>query len=116
MMYYVKQYATYPPLTATLYQADGSLLSLEDATAVYFTMRPKSKVAKQDAIRGTCTIIDVDGVKKVRYTWAAGDTDNPGVYVAEFLVVRPSGNQIVPNRSYNEIEILTALDEMPPVE
>ena len=111
-MYRIKQNSDYPPLTATLYQADGTLLSLENATEVLFYMRKKNGPSVIQS--GVCEIITVGDIKKIRYQWQSGDTAMPGLYVAEFMVKYGDMIQKVPNSSYSEIEIIRTLED--PVE
>ena len=73
--FFIKQNDRLPYLEATLSDSGGQLTTLTGAT-VYFVMRsPKGGASK---VRRLATVVDA-ALKKVRYEWAAGDTDTAGV-------------------------------------
>lgn len=87
---------------------------LTTATSVKFVMRaanpdwsPKPGTPKVNA---AAVFVDrLAGV--VRYDWAAVDTDTPGLFVAEWLVIFPGGlPQRFPTESYDTIQINASLD------
>ncbi len=100
----IKQNDRLPYLEATLSDSGGQLTTLAGAN-VYFVMRsPKGGAAK---VRGQATVVDA-ALKKVRYEWAAGDTDTAGVFRGEFEVNFSSRPWTFPNPGY--IPIIIAAD------
>lgn len=100
-----------PPLEATLgFESMAGVPDLSDpATVVSLIMRKDGDA--QPKVNSQAVIVDV-ATAKVRYDWATGDTDIPGVYKAEWEVVYADGKpQTFPTKSYHEIEILADLDE-----
>lgn len=82
--------------------ANGAPIDLTGASSVSFQMYTSAgtvKVAKTAA-----TIVDgPTGV--VEYAWAAGDTDTPGTYNAEFEVLWGTEPQTFPSSGYFTITI-----------
>jgi hypothetical protein len=100
----LKEGDLYPPLQAYLKQADNTTLVLSEEDTVKFIMTPLND-------RST-VIIDVDANINsyaeglVTYTWQEGDTDNPGLYQGEFVVMLDGTTRMtVPNNDYFIIKI-----------
>ena len=104
--FWIKQGDTKKNLVRTLKNADGTVINLTGATVV-FTMRKGSRAATIDEVE--CGIPDEpNGV--VEYAWRAGDTDDAGVYDAEFEVTLPGSEIItVPNDGHMKVTITPEL-------
>lgn len=100
--FHIKQGDTAPALQATLRYADGTAINLTGAT-VRFLMRPHDDATV--AVNGAATVITAaDGL--VEYRWAAGDTDDVGIYQAEFEIAQGSTIVTVPNAGYIVVQVL----------
>ena len=99
-------------LTATLRGADGPAdLSGADVRFVMRTLRGETLVAEGEA--ENLQVGDgTDGTLGfVGYDWAAGETDEPGGYRAEWEVTYSDGSvQTFPSGTYNYIGILADND------
>ena len=94
-----------PPLRVQLIEDNGYPANLTDATVRFIMKRNPNASPVVDA---QATILDpLNGV--VEYAWQAGDTDSPGMYVAEFEVTYPDGT-IKTYPGYNYIYIRIAQD------
>ncbi len=104
--FWIKQGDTSKVLERTLKNADGSVINLSGADVV-FTMRKGSRTATISEV--ACTIADApNGV--VEYDWQTGDTDEAGVYDAEFEVTFSGGEIItVPNDGHMKVTITPEL-------
>lgn len=104
--YTIKRHDLYPPIEATLEQADGVPINLRKATQVRFMMLDEDDNLKVDA---PVQIIDAArGV--VLYDWQAGDTDTSGTYRAEFEITFEDGRILtVPNDDYIIIIVMDDL-------
>lgn len=102
----LKSHDRLPSIQATL-SSGGSPLDLTGA-AVSFIMAPvKGGVPKVNA---AATVVTA-GSGVVRYDWAAGDTDTPGSYQAEWQITWSDGRkQTVPTLTYHSINVLADLD------
>lgn len=67
---------------------DATDLVLTGSTVTFSLRNANSKTAK--VTDGACTVTDA-ALGKVEYRWAAGDTDVPGTYIAEFKVTFSDG-------------------------
>jgi hypothetical protein len=97
---YIKQGDTAPIVEAVLLDANQLPVDLSGATVVF---RMASRPGVAPIVDETATIVDA-GAGRVSYAWAAGDTDEPGTYLAEF-VVTSSEQQTFPNMRYLVVEI-----------
>ena len=88
---------------------DDLATALDDpATRVSFIMRKQGDPAPK--IDKLAEVVDA-AARRVRYQWAAGDTDTPGSYQAEWEVIYPSGKpQTFPLKTYHAIDVLADLD------
>lgn len=103
-VYYVKQGDTAPAAMAILLDPSGNPQSLAGAV-VRFHMVTQERQVKVDAL----AVIDPDQVVnpgKVTYQWLVGDTDDVGVYLAEWEVTFSGGAvQTYPNSEYDSVRI-----------
>lgn len=90
-------------------------VSLGGATSATFRMATPAAVAAGDTPKVEATAdIDTDQVVnpgKVTYTWSTGDTDTPGTYWGEIVVLYSSKEITYPNGGYYEIIILENVEE-----
>lgn len=80
----VKQGDRLPDVEAVLRDRDG-IVDLTTALSVAFHM---SQRGGTKTVNGAGSVTDAAG-GAVRYQWAAGDTDTPGVYLTEWEVTFP---------------------------
>ena len=81
----------------------GGAVDLTGAS-VKFLMRDREET-EDIKVDASATIVDADtGV--VRYDWAAGDTDTPGVYIAEWEVTLLGKKSSYPGDRYLLIRVL----------
>lgn len=104
----LKAHDRLPSIRATFTTA-GAAVDLTTATTVTFIMKVKTGGAAAK-VNAPATVVDpTSGI--VRYDWAAGDTDTPGDYQAEWQVTWSSGQkQTFPTLTYHSISILADLD------
>jgi hypothetical protein len=97
-----KQNDTYPPLLAQLTDTVGPI-NLTTATTVELIMVEMGSGSATGG--GFCAITDaVAG--RVSYEWDPEDTDDVGIFNAEFEIVWADGGiQTVPNTTYFTVEI-----------
>ena len=102
----LKQNDTWPPLNATLTDANGPI-DLTAATGVKLILAPTGGGAT--IVNAACTIVSaVAGT--VRYTWTTGDTTTIGTFKGEFEITWTGGKiGTVPNEGYFTVEILDDL-------
>lgn len=98
---------TAPVVRATLLDELGDPVDLTGAT-VKFVMAT-STLPRTVAVDSAATLADpVSGV--VEYAWAAGDTETPGAFLAEFEVVFADARiQTFPTEGYVEVTIVDDL-------
>lgn len=104
----LKEGDTEPVLTATL-ERDGSAYNLNDVSnpAVTFRMGATDEPPEVD---GEATITDASA-GKVKYEWSSGDTDTPGTYKSEFVVIGDGIETTFPSDGYFYITILNEVQE-----
>jgi hypothetical protein len=61
-------------------------------------------------VNAAATIVDAEN-GRVSYAWAAGDTDTPGLYKAEWEVMSGGLRRTFPPRGYLHIEVVEDLDD-----
>jgi hypothetical protein len=97
----IKQHDTWPPLRATLSDADGPV-DLTTADTVRFIY--KEPVGVTAVVRVTTVTAATDG--KIEYEWVAGDTAVATTYNAEFEVTWGDGEiTTFPNAGYFTFEV-----------
>lgn len=104
MSYAIKIGNLEPPLEATLYRsAGGHPLDLSEAESVTARVRRHGEAAT--LIEREAVVVDAEG-GAVAMPWIAGETDEPGLYEAEFVVVWPGGRpQTVPTKGFKPFRI-----------
>lgn len=90
----IKQGTSGSSLDVTVYNDDDSPVDFTDADAVTFTLRAEDSETETFSKAGLVLGDPTKG--NLRYVWAAGDTDTPGTYYAEFAVHFPAGTIIYP--------------------
>lgn len=100
--YTIKQHDTWPPLEATLSDADGPI-NLTTATTIRLIIKASAGITPY--LVKTCTIVNaITG--KVKATWATGNLDTAGTYQGEFEITwSDSSIETVPNAGYFSFEI-----------
>ena len=101
LTHYMARNDLIPALSITCTYADGTPVDLSTATSPKFYMRTASDPSATPKVDATATVTDgANGV--ISYSWASGDTDTAGAYVAEFEVqiggrrlTFPNGPQIL---------------------
>lgn len=106
----VKQGDLQLPVPLTLTDSLGAPVDLTANPAVTITIRP---IGSDTALvtNRTCTI-DTPAAGEISFTWAAGDTDTPGLYLAEIQVEWVTGEpQTFPGDGFIELFIEADLQE-----
>lgn len=106
-----------PSIEATLGLGTGATQADLDAlstllgaagTVVSFIMRKQGDPAAK--VNAPATVVD-SVTRVVRYDWAAGDTDTPASYQAEWEVAGQDGKtRTFPTASYHTVDVLADLD------
>ena len=92
-----------PEIAATLKNADGTVISLLNASRVQFHMRLRGTTVL--LVDGDCSIDDAAG-GQVSYEWQEGDFSAAGEYEGEFEITYTSGKVLtVPNNKHLSIVI-----------
>lgn len=89
--YKIKAGDRFPPFEATLKRHDGTVVDLTNATSATLHLRPKSPSADVESF--TMAFVSPRTSGKVRYAWAAGETDTAGERRAEVEVTWNSGEE-----------------------
>ena len=84
-----------------------SVIDLTDAEVV-FAMGRQNGLG--DGIGGDCQVLDDPELGQVRYEWAAGETDDAGLYYAEWRITRAGEDETVPSEGYEAVRISDAVD------
>lgn len=107
--YFLKKGDTEPAFFRELSDVDDSVVNLTGATA-RFLMRKRGESASVIDAEADIGADPTLGI--VSYSWAEGDTDEPGDYDAEFEVTFDGGGvQTFPNADYLHIRILGDLSD-----
>lgn len=100
----IKRHDTLPALEAVLSDADGPV-NLTGCT-VQFAMRPARACASSVPPFKRAAAVVSPTLGKVRYSWIAADTAEPGNYIGEFEVVFDGGGVwTFPNSGYVPISV-----------
>jgi hypothetical protein len=99
----MKQGDLEPPISVSLTDSTGSVVSVVTAESVKFRMSPTSTLV--ELFSRAATIEDAaSGL--FSYRWQVGDTDVSGAYYGEFVVSWPAGRtQTFPTSGYITIAI-----------
>lgn len=100
--FFIKQGDTSPQLEVVLKDGEGNVVDLTNHT-LFFGMAETNGRLKVNSV---ATLISASA-GNIRYEWAAGDTDTPGTYLAEFKIINPSGDVLsYPNSTEKQIEVI----------
>jgi hypothetical protein len=103
----IKAHDRLPSISAQ-FKTNGAAVNLSTATSVNFIMRVKGGTTV--AINAPATVVNASA-GTVRYDWAAGDTNAPGDYEAEWQVTWATGiKQTFPTLTYHTVAVLADLD------
>ncbi len=97
-------------------QTVGDFVDFTGALSIRFVMRALVNGQPTGAIKVNSPAIadrTAEGsiAFRLRYRWAAADTNTPGLYAAEFTAVLVDGEPVTfPTDSYYEVEIVADLD------
>jgi hypothetical protein len=99
-----------PFLDVILQDVDGTALDLTaSVSGISFTM--KNLDTDQTAISASAATIISQTTGMVRYSWAEGDTNTAGTYVAEFQVLYNDGTKLtIPTSTVLSVVILEDYD------
>jgi hypothetical protein len=87
----LKQNDLLPVIVATVTDEDGAAVDLTNASSVAFYLRNQyTGVIK---VNGSAGSFVSKPAGTVQYTWASGDTDTIGDYIAEFVITWLTGNK-----------------------
>jgi hypothetical protein len=107
-MFIVKQGDLFPPIDATVRDANDAVVDVSGAT-VKFSMRDSRDPGSIKIALGTGQVVDgVTGA--IRYAFGADDSDTPGTYEAEFQVTPTTGASMrIPTEGYITVIIEEAV-------
>ena len=92
-----------PVIDVQLIGADGGIVNLSTATGVTFTLATKDGRVLID--KAAASVVNA-ATGMVRYSWGAGDLDEIGTYLCEWIATFPGGLEMTfPNRGYDMIEV-----------
>lgn len=94
---------TWPPLRAQVTDDRGYPLDITGVVSVTFTMRKSG--ASVDKVLDAAGVVEDAETGIIYYAWAVGDTDESGVFNAQFEVTLPSGKFSVPNRRRQTLRV-----------
>ena len=96
-----------PNYIATLYNADGSVVDLTNATSVTLIVK---QVGGVKYFKTAGAFVDrVNG--KVSYTWASGNTDTVGTFQMTWEVIWPTGRpETFPSNGTDTLIVSASLD------
>jgi hypothetical protein len=103
----IKQNDTWPPMVATLTQADGQPIDLTGAGTISMWMKSDSLTISTDP----CDVVGDPSDGVVSYTFTSADTATAGTYRVEWDIDFGSGKrQTAPNDGYKTVEVVESLD------
>lgn len=97
-----------PSITGVCVDENENVVPLTAAISVTFVMKDQDEAVKVNA---AAVIVGdpLDG--RVKYNWQAADTDAPGDYDAEFVVLWSDGTTTTfPNHSYIQVRVKRRLE------
>lgn len=96
---------TLPPIRGTLIDADDALVEIQTGDVVRFRMTPVITGLRADLDEVADVLDPLAG--DVEYRWQAGDTDQPGIYEAEFHLIPllGGGGMTFPNDDFIRVVI-----------
>ena len=97
-----------PAIEATLTDGDGNPVDLSSASVKFVMHQVDADVAAVNA-NATADPDQVTNKGVVRYSWASGDTDVPGVYRAEWVGTFATKPETFPNGNKLVVKITPAL-------
>lgn len=93
-----------PIYRAILRDPNGTIAPLAGASSVLFSMRHMDTGEVKVYRKAASIVSAVTG--EVSYSWAAGDTDTPGVYEIEWVAIYLGSKPMTyPGDGFNQIEI-----------
>lgn len=102
--FFIKQGDTGPVIRETCYNADGTVIDLTGASAIYFHLTTRGGDV---LVNAAGEVADVDGV--VAYTWVDGDSDTVGTHLREWELHLADGSIVtVPNDRRGYETVITA--------
>ena len=103
----IKEGSTIPVLLANPTRDGVPVPNIDLASTITFVMRDID--TPSFVVSGLMTVNDTV-TAEVQYDWVVGDTDHPGEYNAEIIVVYPGGGvEIFPNDGYERVTITPAV-------
>lgn len=109
----IKQGNLLPTLRAILRDPSGTPAPLAGAIGVYFSMKNES-TGETVLYREAGTVINA-ATGEVSYQWKLGETDIPGSYVTEWVVIYPGPLPMTyPGDGFNSIVIAEGIPEPTP--
>lgn len=107
--FHIKQGDTSPSFEVVLLDANRDPVDLDGCTVNFrMSVRP----GEAPVIDAEADIISASA-GRVAYNWVAGDTDDAGSYVAEFVITAPY-QETFPNTRYLSVQILQNLADPTP--
>lgn len=110
MRFWLKQGDRNPPLIVTLRDSTGAIVDTTTLDTVKFNMRRRS-TGNIKLDNATASFLEPRTSGQVQYDWAAGDTDTPGEYDAEFEVIDAGESQTFPGDTFIEVVISPSIDD-----
>jgi hypothetical protein len=102
--FHLAQFDRAPALRATILHEDG--LTAVDLTGAAVVMRMQRADKTGPVLGGPCSLVGDPAVGVAQYDWQAADTQEPGIYRAEWVVTLASGRVLTwPHDDYARIVI-----------
>jgi len=112
MSFDIKRGDTAPSFKTQLRDRTGSLVTLSSVNRVSFYMRDSNyNIIVSDDTNGNVSVAD-EATGKVKYTWKPNDTDNTGLYAAEFEVEFADGTiRTFPHNTTYDIKVVEDIND-----
>ncbi len=101
----VKQGSTRPTVLIRARASDGSPADLSMAAELTFSMRPATD-GDADPITGPARLPNLADPSLIEYAFRPGDTDEPALYLGEFVARYRDGRKRIPLEGYIAVEVL----------